>query len=61
MAKLTAREELIALSASICVAVVLVVIFAGTTLANTLHQTNPAMAGDVSGLTIGAAKSPGKA
>ena len=62
MAKFTAREELFALSASICIATALVVMIAFMTIANTVHQTNPGAAGDVSGLATGtAAKAPGKA
>ncbi len=61
MAKLTAQEELVTLAASICVALVLVAIIAGMTLANTVHQISPAAAGGVSGLTSSAAKTPGKA
>jgi hypothetical protein len=57
MAKLTVREELIALSASICVAVVLVVAIAGMTLANTVHQSHPTPIAGVSGLS---AKAQGK-
>ena len=57
MAKLTAREELIALSASICIAVVLVAAIAGMTLANTVHQTNPVAPEAVVGL---ASKAPAK-
>lgn len=61
MAKLTAREELITLAASICVAAVLVIMIAGMTLANTVHQINPATTGAVSGLATSPAKAPGKA
>ena len=58
MAKLTAREELVTLVASICVALVLVAMIAGMTLANTVHQTNPATTAQVMGLTSGSAKAP---
>lgn len=61
MAKLTAREELITLAASICVAAVLVIMIAGMTLANTVHQIQPATTGAVSGLATSPAKAPGKA
>lgn len=58
MAKLTAREELVTLAAAVCVALVLVAMIAGMTLANTVHQTMPAKIGEVSGLASGAAHSP---
>ena len=57
MAKLTVREELVALSASICIAVVLVAAIAGMTLTNSLHQNHPTPIAGVSGL---AAKAPGQ-
>ena len=50
MAKLTAKEELVTLAAAVCVALVLVAIIAGMTLANTVHQTTPSKIGGVSGL-----------
>lgn len=49
MAKLTAREELVALVASICVALVLVTLIAGMTLANTVHQTSHEATGENGG------------
>ncbi len=58
MAKLTAKEELVTLAAAVCVALVLVAIIAGMTLANTVHQTTPSKIGGVSGLASGAARSP---
>ena len=50
MAKLTAREELVTLAAAVCVALILVALVAGITLANTVHQIHPDTTGQISGL-----------